>query len=97
VDAGLVAGRFDDAGYFLSRDERQGKPWEAAAEEPDVPGADTRAVDLDQRLSRRRCRIWLVTQLQAVDTAQLHRKRYSHGSALLTVRPCCLRVVLGVS
>jgi hypothetical protein len=38
-DAGPVAGRFDDAGDFLAQDERQGKPWEAAAEEPDVPRA----------------------------------------------------------
>ena len=29
LDAGPLADRFDDAGDFLTRDERQGKPWEA--------------------------------------------------------------------
>jgi hypothetical protein len=42
---GPVAGRFDDSGDLLTRDERQGKPREAAAEEPDVPQADARAMD----------------------------------------------------
>jgi len=37
LGAGPVAGRFDDSGDLLTRDERQGMPREAAAEEPDVP------------------------------------------------------------
>ena len=45
LDAGPVAGRFDDSGDLLTRDERQGMRREAAAEEPDVPQADARAMD----------------------------------------------------
>ena len=89
LDARPVAGRFDDAGDFLARDERQGKPWEAAAEEPDVPRADARAVDPDQHLSRRGGWVWPFTQLHAIDPAELPRKRYSLDSALLTVCSCC--------
>jgi hypothetical protein len=49
-------------------DERQGNPREAA-EEPDVPRADTRAMDPDQRLSRRGYWVWQLTQLYAADPA----------------------------
>ena len=42
---------------------------EVAAEEPDVPRADTRAMDSHQRLSRRGYRIWQLTQLYAADPA----------------------------
>ena len=80
-----VAGRFDDTGDFLARDERQGNPREAAAEEPDVPRADTRAIDPHQYLSRRRYWVWQLTQLYAANPAQLLRQRCSHGSSLLTV------------
>jgi hypothetical protein len=58
LDTGPLAGRFDDAGDFLAWDERQGDPWEAAAEEPNVPQADTRTMDPDPRLSRRGLWIW---------------------------------------
>jgi len=88
LDAGPVAGRFDDSGDLLTRDERQGKPREAAAEEPDVPQADARAMDSDQCLSRRGCWSWPFTQLHAIDPAQLLRQRYAHGSALLTLCSC---------
>jgi hypothetical protein len=51
-------------------------------------GADTHAVDPDKRLSPCRCWIWPLTQLQAVDPAQLLHKRYTHGSRLLTLCGC---------
>jgi hypothetical protein len=93
LDADLVADRFDNTGDFLARDERQGKPWEAAAEEPDVPRADTCAVDPDKHLSRRGYWVRPFAQLHAVDPAELRHKRYSHGSALLTrvLRPAQVR------
>ena len=72
-------------GGFLARDERQGNPREAAAEEPDVPRADTRAMDPHQRLSRRGYWVWQLTQLHAADPAQLLCQRYPHGSSLLTL------------
>ena len=70
------------------RDERQGKPREAATEEADVPRADARAAHPDQRLSRPGYRVWPFTQLHAADPAELCRKRCTHGSAVLTVCPC---------
>src|SRR5207302_11465351 len=78
LDAGPVTGRFDEAGHFLARDERKRNPWEAAAEEADVPKADARAMHPDERLSRRRCWVWLFTDLQAVDPTQLPCQLYSH-------------------
>src|SRR5205823_11049671 len=88
LDTGPLAHRFDDTGDFLPWDERQGDPWEAAAEEANVPQTDTRAMDPDQRLSRSGLWIWQFTQFHAVDPIQLPCQRYSHGSELLTV-PCC--------
>jgi hypothetical protein len=84
LDAGPVTDRFDDAGDFLAWDERQGNPWVAAAEEPDVPQADACTMDPDQRLSRRGRRVWPFTQLHAVDPTQFPCQRYAHASALLT-------------
>ena len=83
-----VAGRFDDSGDLLTRDERQGKPREAAAEEPDVPQADTCAMDSDRCLSRRRVLELAVHSAPAIDPAQLLRQRYARGSALLTLCSC---------
>ena len=57
LDAGPVAGRFDDAGDFLTRDKRQGNPGKATSEETDVPRARARAAHPDQHLARRGCRV----------------------------------------
>ena len=73
---------------LLTRDERQGKPREAAAEEPGIPQADARAMDSDQCLSRRGCWSWPFTQLHAIDPAQLLRQRYADGCAFLTLCSC---------
>src|SRR5207248_949961 len=73
------------AGDFLTRDERQGNPWETAAQEPHVPRANARAVNPDQRLSRRWCWVGLIAQVHAVDPTQLLRQRYSHSFGLLTL------------
>ena len=79
LDVGPVTGRFDDAGHFLARDERQGEPWPAAADEPDVPGTDGGAVDPYQRLSPPGRRIGPVTYLHAVDPTELLNNRCTHG------------------
>ena len=63
LDTGPVTGRFDQAGDFLPRDERQGNPRETAAEEPDVPRADTRAMDPHKHLPHRGYRVWQLPQL----------------------------------
>jgi hypothetical protein len=70
MDAGPVADRFDYAGDFLTRDKRQGQPRETAAEEIDIPLADTRTVDSDQRLARRWSRVWQFTEFDAADPTQ---------------------------
>ena len=88
LGTGPITGRFDHARDFLARDKRQGNPREAAAEEPDVPRADTRAMDPHQRLSHRGYWVWQLTQLYAADPAQLLRQRYSHDFSLLTLYSC---------
>ena len=55
LDTGPVADRFDHTGDFLTRDKRQGQPRKTAAEETDVPRADARAVDPDQRAYHAAC------------------------------------------
>jgi hypothetical protein len=67
LDTGPLAGRFDDARDFLAWDEWQGDSREAAAEEPNVPQADTRATDPHQCQSRRGLWIWQFGQFHAVD------------------------------
>ena len=54
-------------------------PWEAAAEESNVPQADTRAMDPDQCLSRRGLWISKVPQFDAVDPIERSCQCYPHG------------------
>jgi hypothetical protein len=86
LDTGPLARRLDNACDFLARDERQGDPREAAAEESNVPQADTRAMDPDQCLPCRGLWIWKFTQFHALDPIERPCQRYPQGSALLTCK-----------
>jgi hypothetical protein len=72
------------AGDFLARDERQGNPREAAAEEADVPRADTRH-GTRTSLASHGHRVWQLSQPYAADSARLLHQHYSHDSGLLTL------------
>lgn len=70
----------------MTGDERQTDSWEAAAQEPDIPRTDARAVDPHQHLSRGGYRVRSVHQLHTVDPVKLLRHRHPHASSLTLER-----------